>query len=307
MKISVAIPTNGLRPESLQRLLGALAQQTDQPYEVLVIDASEDLRNIQNPGPWKFSHIPAEEPNLPLQRWQAVSHTRGEIIAFFDDDVVPQPTYLERIARRYELDVDHTVGGVGGWLLHQPAPTNADRRSIRLALAGVKWNGILHRGGLLKWWDEPPDCEEIEVPCLSGPAMSYRTSVLRAIGPQPWLYDLYHRKIGRAEDVMLSSLVRRVGYKLILLPANVAIHHAGEAGSAYASKGYDKGVAHTWSRYLSSRLVSEDWDLMDEVAFFRYAVVLVASNVIRSQDWAYLRGATSGLSKCLYAKLPFEE
>lgn len=304
-KLTVAIPTRN-RAASLRRLLSSLSMQTRQPDEIIIVDASDrGLAEWADDATAPVIWIGAREPNLPLQRWQAVERASGDIIAFFDDDTVPAPNYLELLLGAY---ASHSqAGGVCGWLDHQPAVERSGNSRLRLMLSGVQLRsaGVVQRGGLLVWWSEAPGCDPIDVPCLSGPCMSYRASILRQVGPQPWLYDLYRLKQGRAEDAILSALVRRTGYRLVLHPSIRVVHYGGERGSAYARTGYGKGMADTWSRYLCSRLLADNWTFQDQLTFLRYAIGLVASTTVVRHDVWYALGALSGIRKCVASRLPF--
>jgi glycosyltransferase involved in cell wall biosynthesis len=306
MTVTVAISTRN-RTAKLQRLLDALEQQTRQPDEVIVVDASQPLSEIEHKGRFDFHHLPASEPNLPLQRWEALQHARGDVIAYFDDDVIPDPQFLAVAVRRFEQDQAGAIGGVTGWVINQPAPALDRSGSIRQRLSGMSRseNARVAKGGLVVWFSDRPVVGEVEVPCLIGPSMLYRAVNLRALGPQPWLYDLYRAGQGRAEDLILSSLVRRSGCRLLMIPEIAVIHDTTGGGTPWARRGFNKGMADSWGRYLCSRAVASRWELRDRLAFLRYALLLAAANTIRTLDMRYLAGAASGLCKCITRKLPF--
>lgn len=307
MKISVAIPTKD-RPEKLNRLLGSLVRQTRPPDELIIMDASMPLTILSNFNFPNIQHLAASEPNLPLQRREAFEQSSGDLIIYFDDDVIPDNDYLEVIEARFLNDKEHEIGGLTGWIQQDPIIVPSSRGSFRKRLGGdvssEKDRVWIGRGGLLRWMESRPKQQDVVVPCLIGPTMAYRSSALEKIGHQDWLYQLYRAGQGRAEDVMLSSLVRKAGYMLLMVPCTQVIHDHSGGGSPCAKKGYNRGVADTWSRYLCARLVAKGWSLLDKVVFIRYQLVLVVATTFRMKDAGYFRGTLCGLRRVLFGQLP---
>lgn len=144
-RVSVVVPTYK-RPELLVRCLNALAGQDIDPacYEVIVVDdaACEEtrqlvegmarhllascglcLRYIAVSG--QHGHGPAVARNTG---WRAA---RGEIIAFTDDDCIPQPDWLRAGATAF---VEGVTGVSGKVIVPLPEqPTDYERNAARLA------------------------------------------------------------------------------------------------------------------------------------------------------------------------------
>lgn len=100
--ISVIIPTKN-RPESLLRVFRALHTQAPRVDEVVVVDTSDTVfqrktRTIANSFPsmiiryWKLSHASASEA-----RNFGIRHSTGDILAFLDDDSVPERGWVQAI------------------------------------------------------------------------------------------------------------------------------------------------------------------------------------------------------------------
>lgn len=92
-QLSVVVPTCG-RPESLRRLLGALAAQVDAPlFEVVVVGDGVPASALQVAvaGDWPFTVVPvAQESAGPaVARNRGAQEARGDILLFIDDDVEP--------------------------------------------------------------------------------------------------------------------------------------------------------------------------------------------------------------------------
>ena len=101
---SVIIPT--LNEEIyLPRLLTALKKQTFHSFEVIVIDGFSEDKTIENARPYS-----ASLPKLVLRRSKkrGVAHQRnigaklakGKFFIFFDADVAPAPTFLQKISAK---------------------------------------------------------------------------------------------------------------------------------------------------------------------------------------------------------------
>lgn len=114
MKISVVVPTHA-RPARLQRLLGALREQrfSTQEFEVIVVDdgSPTDAR----PEPQWFSknlHLLRQKRQGPAAaRNHGVRHARGSLIAFTDDDCLPDPQWLDALWHAYQRAPDALLGG----------------------------------------------------------------------------------------------------------------------------------------------------------------------------------------------------
>jgi len=95
--LSIVVPTYG-RTQTLQRLLAAIAVQTERPLEVIVVD--------QNPSgflalPAGVVHVRMDEPNLSAARNLGFALAHGTHVLFLDDDEVPQPDFVERVTRTF--------------------------------------------------------------------------------------------------------------------------------------------------------------------------------------------------------------
>jgi glycosyltransferase involved in cell wall biosynthesis len=102
--VTVVLPTFR-RPNGLARVLGALAEQQDPgvPWDVVVVD------NDQRPGaaavfaahehdlPVPASIVHEPTPGATRARNSGVALASGDVIAFVDDDVVPDRAWLARL------------------------------------------------------------------------------------------------------------------------------------------------------------------------------------------------------------------
>jgi glycosyltransferase involved in cell wall biosynthesis len=108
---SVIIPSYE-RPESLAKLLDLLCQQVFSNFEVVVVDQSStllELDALRCNFPIQYIHTtergPARARNLGIQ------HAKGQVLAFTDDDCEPDSQWL---ANAYKYFDDDSVVGVEG-------------------------------------------------------------------------------------------------------------------------------------------------------------------------------------------------
>lgn len=107
------------RPGPVRRLLQAVASQTRRPDEVLVVDASPDSETeeaVRDLGV-TYGRVPPEERGLTRQRNWGMARARGELIAFLDDDTVPEPGYFAEVLACFERHPG--AAGVGGYIANE--------------------------------------------------------------------------------------------------------------------------------------------------------------------------------------------
>jgi GT2 family glycosyltransferase len=197
MRASIVVPTHN-RPELLARLLDALAKQEFEPssFEVLICDdaASDatrqqvesfasDARPTARYLPNTGRRGPAAARNLG---WRSA---RGAVIAFTDDDTVPDPGWLAAgLAALDEHDADAATGRV---VVPIPdPPTDYERNVAGLATA-----------------------EFVTANCF------VRRSALERVGG-------FDERFARAwrEDSDLHFALLRSGHKIIHAPDAVVVH-----------------------------------------------------------------------------------
>ncbi len=163
--------------------------------------------------PWvRVGHCP--ERRLGLSRNIGIAMAAGDVVAFIDDDAVPFPDYLERIAEGYS---DPAVGAVGGFT-HDTVLDRLDWRHCTCTLnAAVEI-------------DAQPPLERFQAPgadpflYLPGCVLSVRRELLVAVGG----FD--ERLVYCYDDADVCRRVANLGSRVVSRPEAMVYH--GYAASA---------------------------------------------------------------------------
>ena len=112
MKISVVIPTYK-RPDLLIKCLTALSKQQLDPrdFEVIIVSDGPDSMSMQLVKQWSFQvslnmrFFQTPTKNGPAAaRNKGWRHAKSAIIAFTDDDCLPQPYWLQALVLHYQQE-----------------------------------------------------------------------------------------------------------------------------------------------------------------------------------------------------------
>jgi GT2 family glycosyltransferase len=205
--LSVVVASHG-RPRALRRCLLALSQSVLEGFEVVVVADRDGLEALAGlPCAEALKTVRQAEPNLARARNDGITQAAGEIVAFIDDDAVPEPTWAGRMAAVFEgrpalaAATGPVIGRNGISLQWGPMAVDRQGRDIRLAD------------------DEavpPPDT----VRKLHGTNMAVRRAVLEDLGGFDAAFRFY------LDDTDLA--LRLAGRPVAWVPG-AQVHHAFEA------------------------------------------------------------------------------
>ena len=173
MHVSVVINTYN-RVETLGDTLDALRRQSFAGFEVVVVNGPStdgtvallaeragDLRSVSCP-----------ERHLARSRNLGVDAAAGDVVAFIDDDALPEPTWLEELVAAY---ADPGVAGAGGVVLDETGVTPQYRFSACDRVARPDFDVAPPFDALTRPGADP-------FLYLQGTDMSFRRDALAAIG-----------------------------------------------------------------------------------------------------------------------------
>ena len=127
MNITVILCTYN-RCQSLAKALGSVAVSTlptSIEWEVLVVDNNsrdqtrEVVQDFCDRYPGRFRYLFEPRPGKSFALNSGIRESRGEILAFMDDDVTVEPTWLQNLTAA--LDGDQWAGAGGRIVLRWPA------------------------------------------------------------------------------------------------------------------------------------------------------------------------------------------
>ncbi len=215
-EVTVVVPTHD-RPILLQRTVDALARQRGVCFDVLVVDdGSRPAARVSPPAvaAWTSFRIlrndVARGPARARNRgWRAA---RGPLVAFTDDDCVPEPGWLATLASTLQ-DAPAAVAGVGGRVL----PVG---------------DGLVSRYMTFHRILEPPR----SLNYLVTASCAFRREALESVRG----FDERVRTPG-GEDPGLSFALRRRGFRLGFAPDAVVRHHYRESARDFLRTFYRYG------------------------------------------------------------------
>src|SRR5437764_138198 len=120
MRFSVVIPTFN-RQATLHQTLKAIEAQDALSFEVIVVDdgSTDGTKEAVTSEFPSVQYIQQENQGPAAARNTGIRAVAGDIVVFTDDDCVPPPDWLSRLANGYARYPE--VAGVGGYL---EAPDN---------------------------------------------------------------------------------------------------------------------------------------------------------------------------------------
>ncbi len=103
------------RPESLALCLTGLSQLFYQNFEIILVANERSRAGVVDLGFLdQVRVVPFEVPNISAARNAGIAEAGGEIIAFIDDDAVPEPTWLDHLTAPFS---DNKVSAAGGYVI----------------------------------------------------------------------------------------------------------------------------------------------------------------------------------------------
>lgn len=214
--VSIVIITRQ-RPHLIGDCVQHVLAQDYTPFEIIVVDASDDdatARALPNDPHVCYLHLENAAHQIPRSRNEGIHHSRGDIIAFIDDDSVVQPGWLRHLVSNYTAP---QIGGVGGLVLASGESARTSGILPRITSTG----SVL---GDFNIWTAAP----VVVDHLRGCNMSFTRQALEAVGG----FDVRFDQSNFRDETDVCVSIRRAGYQL-LYDSRVAVIHLYSAKDGF--------------------------------------------------------------------------
>jgi glycogen synthase len=262
MRVSVVICTYN-RGDGLAATIDCLELQRYQDFEVVVVngpstDHTEEVL-ARYAGRIRTCHNP--QANLSISRNIGIRAAAGEIVAFIDDDALPEPAWLEQAVPEFD---DPEVAGVGGVVIDHTG----------MAMQYV-YSGSSRFGEPV--FSEVSSFEGNSVPgtaCfpyLQGTNALFRRSALARIGLFDEVFDFY------LDETDVCCRLVDAGFVLRQLPC-AAVHHkylpSDRRNEARVVTRWDSIVRnHVYFGYRHALVDADELEVLDRaLRFVEYAV-----------------------------------
>jgi len=235
MKISVIICTKD-REDDLKKTIQTLIHQTRLPDELIVVDST---------NPPIISHYFSSEnlpfsikyenslPGLPHQRNIGIDLSHGELITFFDDDVLLSPEYFYEIEQVFLNDKNSEIGAVSGRIINYPGSENISWLSKAKQMLYDCYSTIFLLSklgnGKFRFSGNPTHSHQDNfghfIECLSGGCTSFRRQIFDHVR-----FDENMNGYAFMEDTDISKQVLNLGYKAYYCAKAQLIHNVSKTG-----------------------------------------------------------------------------
>ncbi|MGI1662116.1 glycosyltransferase family 2 protein [Palleronia sp. KMU-117] len=216
--ISVVIASHG-RPHDLLRCVTALGFQNHPSFEVIVVADGAGLSALSgHPGAGAIKSLRFDTENLARARNLGAATAAGTVLAFIDDDAVPEPTWLSHLAASFDASgAAAVVGAVRG----------------RNGISFQSFAPWIDRHGFTRDPGPGEDPRQAPapgfVPKLVGTNMAIRTATFRDLGGFDEAYRFY------LEDADLALRIAAVGSQVVHAP-DAQVHHGFAASPRRTSE-----------------------------------------------------------------------
>jgi glycosyltransferase involved in cell wall biosynthesis len=255
----VSVITAATSHENLEEVIRRLKNQTKKPYEILVVDnsqnenESEKIKKVaKNLG---ARYIREEREGLHNARNRGVIEAEGEIIQFIDDDALAERNLIEEISKQYKSEDIAAVGG-------KVVPIFKAKLPKFFKYLKYQYLSVLDYGNEIK-----------EVDYLIGNNMSFRKDIyIKVGGVNPDAYQSSDKLFFRGDgESGLCRKIKKLGKKIIYTPYAVVYHVIPERRLSIEylrKKAFGHGAQMSYSKFFGGKFPPNHILFLRSNAFF---------------------------------------
>jgi cellulose synthase/poly-beta-1,6-N-acetylglucosamine synthase-like glycosyltransferase len=224
-------------------------------YEVIVVDNASQGDTVRDSvaaragAPRALRRVREERPGVAVAHNRGLAEASGEIVAFTDDDVVAEPSWLAQLASGFEAAPG--VGCVTGLILPAELETSAQ--------VWIEHYWAFGKGFERQIFDARPPAGQRLYPYTagvfgSGANMAFRADALREIGGFDPALGTGSPALG-GDDLAAFFDIIAAGHRLVYEPTAVVRHRHRPDYASLRRQAYGYGVGLT--AYLARTLVDD--------------------------------------------------
>ena len=278
---SVVIPTLK-RPDRLTSVIRSLAACDPPPFEVVVVDGDPE-RSAEavigsEPLPLVCRYVPSR-PGLPRQRNAGMDAAAGDVICFFDDDVMVEPNIFGVV--RDVFSRDDVVGATGRVVETETRSIVGKHSPVRALIPGGAAEGSFTRYGFPNRLVHLDRRQRIRF--MHGSCMIVRADVARRVRCDEALTGY-----GLGEDEDFSYRVSSQG--TIVFDPRIVVHHAKEGFGTRDLRAFNRTVVVNRA-YLFRKNFPQT--AIARLEFTGLVVMLIVHRLL-NREWAGAIGLLEG-------------
>jgi glycosyltransferase involved in cell wall biosynthesis len=238
---TIAVCTRN-RTEDLRRCLDALVELPDDGQEVLVVDncpSNNDTQDLVARYP-KVHYVREGRPGLDVARNRALREASGEVVAFIDDDAMPDKNWLRELTANFNNPMVMCVTGI---TMPLELETDGQEAFEKYSPFSKGFRRIVYSAAS----HHPLSAGRIG----AGANMAFRKQVISTVGTFDEALDAgTATESGGDHEYFVRILL--AGYKIVYEPRalNWHRHRRTMQETRKAIRGYGIGVYAFWTRLL---------------------------------------------------------
>ncbi len=221
LSVSVVVVSRG-RPQALARCLMGLAQLDYAPFEVIVVTCPDGEAIVRaRPDASFIKLVGFDVPNISAARNLGIAQAAGDVVAFIDDDAVPEPLWLAHLTGPFEQP---DVSAAGGYVIGR------NGISFQWRARTVDCTGTPSPYPLPDTRPVVPKIPNGHALKTEGTNMAFRRTVLRELGGFDPQFHFY------LDETDLNMRLAQQGHQTAIVPLAQVHHGFAESERREASR-----------------------------------------------------------------------